>query len=223
MNQTTNPTPKNKKSKRNIIIGIALVLVVACIFCGVFSSKFSSKSTPTAMVQAPVEVNTEAIPTPTVQPVEPTSPPQPTDTPLPPPTEIPSNSIGALGERIEKGGIALTVLNASKTTDISFMQAQSGNIYLVIEVLIENVSRDDETPYNAMYFSVKDESGYEYQTAFASPDPSLTSGNLIKGDKVRGFIAFEVLNTSTQYIVTYEPLVILGGYEPIRIDLGTVQ
>lgn len=211
---------KEKISRRNLIIGIVLGLTIICVLIGIISSS-SSQSDKT--VQAPTEANIAAntASTSTVQAAEPTSPPSPTDTPLPPATE--ASSIGALGERIEKGGIALTVLNASKTNDVGFLEPKSGNTYLVIEVLIENVSRDDETPYNMMYFSVKDESGYEYQTAMSSPDPSLSSGTLIKGDKVRGFVAFEVLNTSTQYVVTYNPLVILGGYEPIRINIGTVQ
>jgi hypothetical protein len=90
---------------------------------------------------------------------------------------------------------------------------------LVIDVSIENSGRTDETPYNPLYFSIKDADGYEYNTAFLAPDPSLKSGALPKGERVRGFVAFEIRSASVGLILTYEPLVILGGYEPIRIDL----
>lgn len=87
-------------------------------------------------------------------------------------------------------------------------------------MVIENVSREEETPYNPLYFSLKDNEGFEYNTAIAAPDPSLLSGSLPKGEKVRGFVAFEVRSTARGFIVTYEPLVLFGGYKPIRISLG---
>lgn len=51
-------------------------------------------------------------------------------------------------------------------------------------------------------------------------EPSFKSGNLPKGDKVRGNVAFEVAPDAKGFVLTYQPLVILGGFQPIRIDLG---
>jgi len=82
------------------------------------------------------------------------------------------------------------------------------------------VERDEEAPHNPMYFSVKDAEGFEYNTSLASKDPSLKSGNLAKGDKARGFVCFEVSKEAKGFVVEYEPIVILGGYKPIRVDLG---
>ncbi len=147
---------------------------------------------------------------------ESTNTPAPSDTPLPPPTM----NVGMIGERRESGGIALTVLGVSKMQSIDYFTPESGNVFLVMEVVIENVSRDDETPYNPLYFSVKDSDGFEANTSFASPNPSLQSGDLPKGDKVRGYVAFEVRSSASGFVATYEPLVIFGGYEPIRINLG---
>lgn len=47
----------------------------------------------------------------------------------------------------------------------------------------------------------------------------MKSGKLMKGDKARGNVAFEVKKGTTGWVVIYEPLVILGGYEPIRVSL----
>ena len=201
-------------NKKYLIIIMCGLIVICFIGTGVVAilsdgdNKEVTYTLPTAMsiqetlVQEAVASNIEA-PTPEVLPME-------------------VSSVGMLGERIEKQGIAITILSATKTNTADFIVPSDGNIYLVIDVVIENVNRDEETPYNLLYFSVKDGNGYQYQTTFFSPDPSLLSGSLIKGDKVRGFVAFEVQNVSTSYVVTYEPLVILGGYEPIRIDLGTL-
>jgi hypothetical protein len=91
-----------------------------------------------------------------------------------------------VGERREAGGIALTVTKVSKLDQIGdFWKPGEGNIYLVTEVIIENVNRE-EAPYNPLYFKVKDSDGFEYLSAITAPDPSLKSGTLAKGDKVRG-------------------------------------
>jgi hypothetical protein len=212
-------------SKQKLIAKVAIgcsSLFMLCCICSV-PIAILSPSTPTPnanntsvaeVVSTPAIVQTEkptGIPT-----IAPTDIPLPTDTPLPPPTP----NTGIVGERRESGGIALTVLSVSKADSISIWTPESGNVFLIIEVLIENVSRDDETPYNPFYFSVKDGDGFEASTAIAAPDPSLQSGTLPKGDKVRGFVAFEVRLIATGFTVTYEPLVIFGGYEPIRINLG---
>ncbi len=220
-----------QKLSGKLAIGCAGLFILFCL-CSI-PLAILSPSTPTPEIAEPVSLNVASLQTaafetamaginqtatanaPTNTP-GPTNTPAPTDTPLPPPTQ----NAGVVGERRETGGIALTVLSVSKANNISIWSPDAGNIFLIIEVLIENVSRDEETPYNPLYFSIKDSEGFEYSTAIAAPDPSLQSGNLPKGDKVRGFVAFEVRSTANGFIVTYKPIVILGGYEPIRISLG---
>jgi hypothetical protein len=138
-----------------------------------------------------------------------------------PPAESSGTSGAAqVGERHESGGIALTVTEVSKTKVVNdFLKPKEGNTYLAIGVILENVTRD-KTPYNPLYFKVKDAEGFEYTASFVAPDPALKSGDLAKGEKVRGNVAFEVSETAKGFVVSYEPLVILGGYEPIKIDLG---
>lgn len=124
-----------------------------------------------------------------------------------------------VGDRVEAGGIAVMLAQAGMTDRISqFLDPDPGNEYLVIEVVIENTSRD-EAPYNPLYFSVKDGEGFEYDATFIGPDQALKSGTLAKGDKVRGRVAFAVPKTADKFIVRYEPLVILGGYKSIRFGL----
>jgi hypothetical protein len=119
------------------------------------------------------------------------------------------------------GGIALTVVNVSKVDSINqFLKPKEGNIYLVAEVVIENVDRD-QAPYNPMYFKVKDSTGVEATSVMLAPEPSLKSGTLTKGDLVRGNVAFEVNAAASGFVLSYEPIVILGGYSPLRVDLDS--
>jgi len=181
-------------------------------------TKDAPTASPPKMTDAPVATNT-------VRPTEaprPTNTPRPTDMPRPTitPRPSPTANVGTIGERRETGGIALTIAKVSKLNQIGDLwRPQEGNIYLAIEVVIENVTRD-EAPYNPLYFKVKDSDGFEYTSALVAPSPDLKSGTLTKGDKVRGNVAFEVKATAKGFVVSYEPLVILGGYQPIRVDLG---
>ena len=122
------------------------------------------------------------------------------------------------GERVIKKGIALTVKSMQSHETLNATEAGDGKTFLVVDVAIETTGRD-EAPYNPMYFSVKDSRGYEYSASLAGPDNELKSGTLKRGDEVRGLVAFEVPKTSRGFILKYEPIVILGGYEAIYVKL----
>jgi hypothetical protein len=125
-----------------------------------------------------------------------------------------------IGEKAELEGVALTILGMSQQAKLAeIMTPSEGYTFVDLEVLIENIGRDDETPYNPLYFKIKDSKGYEYTSSMMSVDPSLTSGDLSKGEKVRGHVAFEVKADATGVVAIYQPQVILGGYEKIVVNL----
>jgi hypothetical protein len=128
-------------------------------------------------------------------------------------------SLPRVGQRVEKSGVALTVERASKSKSLSrFETADQNSIYLVVDILLETTGRD-EAPYNPFYFKVKDSDGIEYNVALSGSKEALSSGTLYKGDKVRGKVGFEVREKAGGFVLTYTPLVIFGGYDPIRIAL----
>ncbi len=223
----TEAAPGPEKRRRPIVVvGIAVgVLVVVCLCLVVVAALNNDDSS--APATAPTAAQAEA--TATAEPAiietdtpAPTDTPVPTDTPIPTDTPVPTptSSLGSVGERREAGGIALTVMEVSRMGSINdFTQAAAGNEFVVLDVLLETTDRD-EAPYNPFYFKLKDADGFEYASSFVAPDPSLKSGNLARGDKVRGNVAFEVKEGASGLVVSYEPVVILGGYEPIRVALG---
>jgi hypothetical protein len=130
-----------------------------------------------------------------------------------------ASQVGRIGDRIVSGGIALTILQVERTDRIGeFQEVEEGNQYLTAEVLIENIDRD-EAPYNPLYFSVKDADGIEYTSDIYTAEGALQAGEIFKGDKVRGFVAFKMKENATELTLSYEPLVLLGGYETIRVLL----
>jgi len=209
------PVPKQKRWSILVgILGVLLLCVIIALSTGNGDEPESAKAVATAttakVIEQPAETNTP----------KPTSTPKPTNTPKPTkaPTLEPTPDVGKVGERRKVAGIALTVIKVSKVDKIDIWEPGEGMVFLNIEVLIESPDKD-ESPYNPFYFKVKDSDGFEYTTAITALEPGLKAGELAKGDKVRGNVAFEVKKDAKGFVVSYEPLVLLGGYKPIRIAL----
>ncbi|MFY3740426.1 MAG: hypothetical protein HMLIMOIP_000864 [Candidatus Nitrosomirales archaeon] len=67
----------------------------------------------------------------------------------------------------------------------------SGNAYQ-LDISITNIG-NEKASYNVFYTYVKDENGVVYdREIFSIPEPSFSSGELQPGEKVRGWLAFEV-------------------------------
>ena len=128
--------------------------------------------------------------------------------------------VGEVGDRILSGGVIITAISITKTAQIGLFTAGQGNIYLDVEVMIDNASRGDKIPYNPFYFKVKDADGNTYPAALTSLEPSLKTGDLDKGEKVRGHIAFEVNARVNPLILSFEPNVYLKDYQVIRFNLS---
>lgn len=133
-------------------------------------------------------------------------------------TVAPATGPAKVGDRVEAGDIALTVTTADHAGELgSFQKAGDGKEFVVVEVVMEAL--DDKAPYNPLYFKVKDDSGVEYTSTINTGDKALQSGELAKGDKVRGTVAFEVSKDAKGLVMSYKPLVIVGGADAIRVSL----
>ena len=124
-----------------------------------------------------------------------------------------------VGDRVEQGGIALTVVKVERKAELDqFQKAKAGNVFLVAEVLLENTGTE-KAPYNPFYFTVKDADGFEVNAALTAGEGALKSGDLVKGDKARGVVAFEVKQAAKGLVLSYKPLV-FGADEAIRVALN---
>lgn len=139
--------------------------------------------------------------------------------PKPQATPVATAPVAKVGDRVESGGIALTVNGATRTDSASqFQKAKPGRIYVVADVTVESVTRE-KAPYNPLYFKVKDADGYEYTASLISGDQGLKTGELNPGEKARGTVAFDVPGEAKGLVLSYQPIVVLGGYQTIRIAL----
>ncbi len=173
-----------------------------------------SSPTPTASaVISPVATGTSG-PTGAASTARPTasstSTPTWTATPSPSPTVVQG---GGGGLRGEAGGMAVTVVSVTRHDD-------AGLIELVVEVILENVSRNEEVYYHPLFFGLQDSEGNGYEASLFAPDPSLTEGALALGASDRGNVAFEITQTARGFVLTYDLSSLGGDYEVIQIDLG---
>lgn len=200
------------------LIGIGVILAL-CVVGALFRGGSNTpKITPAATVQA----QSQSQAAPTTAPAQEQATAAPAAQPAEESTAAPAQpSVANVGDRIESAGVALTIVKIDRAKELGqFLKAEDGKVYLLAEAVVENAGRDEKTPYNPLYFKVKDTDGFEYNASLMGPDNSLKSGDLDKGDKARGVVAFEVPETAKGLVLSYEPMVLFGGYEPIKVKLG---
>ena len=179
------------------------------------SNSVASTASTSIAAQQPAVAPTVSKPEPTPRPPT-AAPAPPTATLHPEPKPV---ALAKIGQRTESGGIALTVNGVQRNSNAGqFLRAKPGRTYVIADVTIESVTRDN-APYNPLYFKVKDSEGMEYDAGLFGPDNSLKSGELTKGDKSRGSVAFDVPSDAKGLVLSYQPIVIFGGYQTIRIQL----
>lgn len=146
----------------------------------------------------------------TVAPAAPTIPPTA--------PAVPATRACRVGERCAAAGVALTVLQVTRLDTIGTWPAAAGHVYLDLLVLVENTGQEN-TPYNPLYFRLKDGQDYEYDTAITAQSPRLKSGELTPGARARGHVAFEIPRPAAGLVVSYEPEVMFADYPPLRVAL----
>lgn len=180
-------------SKRNLIIGgVAVVVVLAAIG----ASAGGSDNTPAGTVGTP--------------PAGATAQPQAT---------APSTGGYKVGDRIKLGDeqyfAVVEVDPAYAGTDI--FKPDADELWLAALVEIEGINPDGAS-YNPFYFKVRDEQGFEYNFAAFGKEPTLQSSNELKpGQKVKGWMTFEVPKTAKTLTLIYTPG-FLG--EPVEVALN---
>jgi len=119
---------------------------------------------------------------------------------------------GGIGRRVEVGSFALTVMGVSKQED-------SGSVYLVVDVVLENVSQEQAT-YELVCFSLVDSGDLFYDAADDAPAPSLLEGELARGSEVRGHVAFYLEPETHGLTFFFTPLLFSDDSQSIQVSLG---
>ncbi|MCB5281885.1 DUF4352 domain-containing protein [Arthrobacter sp. AL08] len=180
------PRPFFKK-KRFLIPAGVLVLGMALGSCS-GGSKQASDASPAAATSAPAAAApaSSAAAAPAATPAAPVAPPAPPAAPAGP-------AVGApFSVKMGNGNVAkITIVSAVRTdavTTTAFAAAPKSGSYLLLDVLWE--TETGKTSSNPFYFSAKDSNGRKADLNLFA-DNQLGSGDVLPGDKTRGFIAFD--------------------------------
>jgi hypothetical protein len=130
------------------------------------------------------------------------------------------SSIGKVGDTITQGDYIITLVKTETATSYGdFSKADAGNKFVSVEIIIES-GAESGVSVNPLYCKLADGDAYSYTISFFGKDPSLGSQNdLPKGEKMRGWVTFEVPETAKDFIFSYEPLSFTEKIR-IRFNLG---
>ncbi len=116
-------------------------------------------------------------------------------------------SVGRVGSTFSSRQIAVTLHSYSPTyiDPNQFSVPEAGFHFETVEVTVENLGVSSWS-YNGFDFEIADAEGFRYEQGVTTIEPKLSAGELRPGDKVRGFLAMEVMNGATGLRLLYIPL-----------------
>jgi Domain of unknown function (DUF4352) len=94
-------------------------------------------------------------------------------------------------------------------------KAGADNVYVITDITLENLSADD-VEYSAYTFQLKDADGKTYNSALTLDSKALRQGELSKGQKAQGYLAFQVSKAAKGLVLEYTR----PGYGPVDITLS---
>ncbi|MBN1618471.1 DUF4352 domain-containing protein [Candidatus Dojkabacteria bacterium] len=113
-----------------------------------------------------------------------------------------------LGDRIEFGDyiVEINTFEDPYVETDEYLQPDAGNKCVAFEVEIENSTSGDSLSYSDYDFTLYDSDGYSYDSSWlCTKEPSLGTGEINAGKKVKGWVTFEVLEESEGFSVQYNP------------------
>jgi len=193
-------------SKRNLIIGGVVVLVVLVAI----GASGGSKNEPAGSV---------ATPSPDASAVAQSPAAEATDAPSDAAPSATAAGAYRVGDRIkldDEEYFAVVQVDPAFKGDKIF-KPEAGKLWVAALVEIEGINPNGAS-YNPFFFKVRDEQGFEYNFAAFGKEPALKSGNDLKpGQKVKGWMTFEVPKTAKALTLVYTPG-FLG--EPVEVALN---
>jgi hypothetical protein len=129
--------------------------------------------------------------------------------------------LGRVGETLALNGYTVTVNGVEKSENFSgaaYGQVKDGYMYVAIDVTVGS-TRDKGISSGCLTCSLKDDKGFKFDQNMVGYKKPLLPGDtdIPAGDKVRGWVTFEVPKTATGLVFEYSQLF---ESEKIRVALG---
>ncbi|HEU5348582.1 MAG TPA: DUF4352 domain-containing protein [Ktedonobacterales bacterium] len=116
-----------------------------------------------------------------------------------------------VGDQVKVGDTYVVTVNSFKTNpgdEIS--KPKSGNVFVVVDLTIKNVSSEEQSVSSLLQFTLKDSTGQKYnETILSSATPP--DGKLAAGDIIKGQIAYEVSASQHDFTFAFEADMLSSG------------
>lgn len=181
----------------------ALSIMVAGLACG-----------GTAATEAPI-ISTATSETEPGELVQEATVSHPTAEPLP--TSAPEAQF--LGDTAYRSGYSLTAIGVEDPAKPSILyQPTTGQRLVAVEVIVGNLSGDPMSvnPLNSVLI---DQEGFIYQPELGGRDGQLATTDAYPGERVRGWVAFEIPEAAAVSIIRYSPEVFSSDF----LEAGLAQ
>ncbi len=116
-----------------------------------------------------------------------------------------------VGDQVKVGDNFVVTVNSVKTShgdDIT--QPKSGNIFLIVDVTVKNVSNQKQNVSSALNFGLKDATGQTYNETIVDGETP-PDGAIQPGDLLRGQLSYEVPTSQKSFTFSFEDDPISGN------------
>ncbi len=120
------------------------------------------------------------------------------------PTTAPTQHF-KVGVPVKVGDTFIVTLNSAKTNPGSeFSMPKAGNIYLVIDVTLKNVSAIEQNVSSVLQFTLQDATGQKYDQTFADFAKASPDGKVVPNSLLRGELVYEVPKALYDFTFSFE-------------------
>ena len=133
--------------------------------------------------------------------------------------ETPKTEIFEIGDTIKMGSLQFKVNSVRTSEGDEFSKPDEGNVYLCVDITIENISNEEETISSLLMFKIVDKDGRSYDMAIFADAEGSVDGSLGVGRKMTGELSFEVPKDINEFELEINPEIFGTGIAIVRIPI----
>jgi hypothetical protein len=116
-----------------------------------------------------------------------------------------------VGDQVKVGDTSIVTVNSFKTAQgDEFTKPKSGNMFVVADVTLKNVTNAEQDVSSVLNFNMKDSTGQQYTETYltdaTAPDGKVEAGGLLKGQ-----LAYEVPASQHDYNLSFQADIVSSG------------
>ncbi|WP_066638551.1 DUF4352 domain-containing protein [Desulfolucanica intricata] len=119
--------------------------------------------------------------------------------------EVKTPEVFSVGESVKMGDLQFTVNSVRNSNGNNFIKPKEGNVYLLADCTIDNLSQEATSISSILMFKVVDNEGYNYNVTIGPDTRGTLDGELAPGRKMRGELVFEVPVQAQSLELIFEP------------------